>query len=309
MRGVHGMMQDRKRKKRIFPSLSALASVFVIAEMIMQSLGSSICFTEGCKLTAQYARYGELSILLIGLATFVSLTGLSLLSRVYLAMWPGRFINIILIVALACEGFFMGYLAFQVHTLCLFCVIIFGLIVSLAFVRLLEGETAVATGFVALAAVFSMQYLILPAGVSLPLPENERLVLFYSKDCKHCSEIMNELENSKLSVSHLEVNGYSKLLKSMGIEHVPTLYVNDAYQKMFLTGKDAIRRYVNACTQAEEPAIGGGGGKGKSGRTDNRPKTDKSTPVLDFFNQHAVIPPIGESGAGDGMCRETEVCK
>jgi hypothetical protein len=309
-KGISEMMRDRKQKSgAIFLALSVLASVFVVAEIIMQSLGTSICFTEGCKLTAQYARYGEISILLIGLVTFFSLAGLGLLDRVYQATWPGRFINIILVVALACEGFFMGYLAFRVHTLCLFCVIVFGLIVTLGCLRLLAGETEVAAGFVALAAVFSMLYLILPAGVSETLPENERIVLFYSKDCKHCSEIMSEIEASKLSVKHLEVNGYAGLLKSMGVEHVPTLYVNDKYQKIFLTGKDAIRRYLNACSQADDPATESIRGKAASGSTRNRPKAGEAGSSLDFFGQKSIIPPIGEQNTEEGMCKETEICK
>lgn len=303
-------MRDRDRKYgTIFLALSASASVFVLAELIMQSLGTSICFTEGCKLTAQYARFGEISILLIGLFTFSSLAGLSILDRFYHAVWPGRLINVVLIAALACEGFFMGYLAFRIHTVCVFCVIVFGLIVGLGCIRLLAGENEVAAGFVALAAVFSMLYLVLPAGVTVNLPENERLVLFYSKDCKHCSEIMTEIEASKLSVKHLEVNGYSGLLKSMGVEHVPTLYVNDQYQKLFLTGKDAIRRYLIACAQAETSATGTTDRNETSGRTSNRPKTGETGPPLDFFKQQGIIPPISGPDPGEGMCKETEICK
>lgn len=305
-----GALRERNQKiGKLFLSLSLLATIFVTVEIIMQSLGSSICFTEGCKLTAQYARYGERSILLIGLATFVSLAGLSFFDRVYQAAWPGRFINLILIVALACEGFFMGYLAFRVHTLCVFCVIVFGLIVTLGFLRLLAGGTEVAAGFAALAAVFGMLYLVLPAGVNADLPANERLVLFYSKDCKHCSEIMQEIAESKLSVSHREVNGYAGLLKSMGVEHVPTLLVNDPYQKVLLTGKDSIRRYLNACAQAEAVAAGPAQGKTPAGKLPARPKTTGSAPIIDFFNQQGIVPPINGPAPEEGMCKEAEICK
>lgn len=309
MRGMSGALRERNQKiGKLFLSLSLLATIFVTAEMIMRSMGSSICFTEGCKLTAQYARYGEISILLIGLVTFASLAGLALFDRVYQAAWPGRFINLILIVALACEGFFMGYLAFRVHTLCVFCVIIFGLIVTLGCLRLLAGGTEVAAGFAALAAVFSMLYLVLPAGVNADFPANERLVLFYSQDCKHCSEIMKEIEESKLTVAHREVNGYAGLLKSMGVEHVPTLLVNDPYQKVLLTGKDAIRRYLNACAQAESAAAEPVQGK-PTGKMSARPKASASVPVIDFFNQQGIVPPIGEPAPEEGMCKESEICK
>jgi hypothetical protein len=76
--------------------------------------------------------------------------------------------------------------------------------------------------------------------------------LFYSKDCKHCSEIMKDLEEKKVTVTHLTVAEYAGFLKNMGIEHVPTLMVNDPYQKIFLTGKDAIRQYLSACAESKK---------------------------------------------------------
>jgi hypothetical protein len=201
------------------------------------------------------------------------------------------------------EGFY-GYLAFRIHTLCVFCMIVFGFMVALGCLRLLEGENEVAAGFVSLAVVFSMLYLILPGGVSVVLPENERLVLFYSKDCKHCSEIMNEIEASKLSVKHLEVNGYSVFSKAWVLSMSPRS-MNEKCQKIFLTGKglsDAICRLHsggNACDRNDDP-------KAPSTTTKSRPKAEAAGQSLDFFNQQGIIPAI--KADSEGMA-ETEICK
>src|SRR5574341_1657186 len=100
-------MRDRKQTYgKIFLAVSSLSALFVLTEAVMQFFGKSICYTEGCKLTAQYARFGDISILLIGLFTFSSLAALSVLDRFSPALWAGRLINMVLVVALACEGFF-----------------------------------------------------------------------------------------------------------------------------------------------------------------------------------------------------------
>jgi hypothetical protein len=277
-----------------------------VTEIGMHFFGKSICPTEGCKVVAEHVRYGDLSILLIGLATF-SLLGL--LSGVGLyANRPGleRFINPVLIISLACEGFFTGYQAFSIHTPCLLCLIIFGIIVILGILRLAAGEKDMLTGFAAFAAVFSMLYLVLPAGGTVDLPKDARLVLFYSKDCKHCSEIMQDLEEKKIAATHLAVAEYAGFLKNMGIEHVPTLMVNDPYQKIFLTGKDAIRRYLTACA-APEKTQGKATPKPKAGKA-AAPAQDTGV-TIDIFSSPGLLSAPAQSAAGDGMCREEEICK
>lgn len=294
-------MQERKRiYGNIFFAVSLIGALFVLVETIMQSLGKSVCFTEGCKIVAQQARFGDLSILLIGLALFFSLALLSGLGRYRAIALVERPINILLIVSLAAEGYFTGYQVFAVNTACLFCLVVFGLIVILGLVRLLAGEKELIAGFAACAAVFSLFYLVLPAQGTVALPANERLVLFYSKDCRYCAEVKTELERNNITVKHVEVNEYSGLLKSIGIESVPTLVVNDNYQKVFLVGEESIKRYLNAC--AQEKAVAG------------KPLKKKNPPKEGEINQLTIITPqnlftgpaITQSG---GLCKEDQICK
>jgi len=284
------MPERKKICGKIFLWVSIASALLVLIEIIMQFFGKSICFSEGCRLTAQSARFGDFSILLSGFLLFSLLAILSFVSR-YDHSSVERLIRFILIVALAGEGFFMGYLAFRIHTVCIFCVIVFGLLMTLSILRLLAGEKEVIAGFAALLAVFSLQYLILPAGASVNLPVNNRLILFYSKDCKQCEMVIKELEEKKIAVTLLPANKVAGFLRNMGIEHVPTLLVNDPYHKVFLTGRDAIRRYLLARLKEENPPAGEGA----------------LTPDID--NQSGLLNPPNGLEPDEGMCKQGESCK
>lgn len=307
------MQASKQAYHKIFFAISSLATIFVLTEIIMQFFGTSICQTEGCKAVAQHVRYGDLSILFIGIVTFSLLALLSFLNRSVNKKGLDQFINLILIVSLACEGFFTGYQAFGIHTPCVICLIILAIMVVLGILRLLEGETALIAGFVSLAAVFSMFYLVLPATTTVALPGNDRLVLFYSKDCKHCVEIMKEFEANKMPVKHVEVNGYAAYLKGMGIEYVPTLFVNSQYQKIFITGTDAIRGYLFTCSAASKAAEKGNQ-KAKSGKTKSEKmkiprQTDDAGMAPDIFSPQGILTQPVATAPAEGMCKEDEVCK
>ena len=302
-------MQDRKQAyKKIFLAVSVLATIFVLTEIVLQSLGKSICQTEGCKVLAQHARFGDISILLIGFVTFSFLAVLSYLDLYLNNTSAGPFINLVLIVSLACEGFFTGYQAFSIHTPCLFCLIIFAFMVALGIIRLLAGEREIIAGLLSLAAVFSMLYLVLPAGVPVDLSANDRFILFFSKDCKHCAEVIQNLDEKKIMVKHLDVAGYSAFLKSMGIDTVPTIMVNALNQRLFLSGKDAILNYLCRCSPSGDACDD----IGKSTRSDGTAPTVVSSQgtgtAIDIFNQPSFLNgPV--SSDEDGMCKQDEVCK
>ncbi len=301
-------MQDRKQEyKKIFLAVSTLATIFVLTEIVMRLFGKSICQTEGCKVVAQHVRYGDISILLIGLVTFSLLAFLSFMDRSMKKAWIDPFINLILIVSLASEGFFTGYQTFSIHTPCVFCLIILALLAALGIIRLLAGEKEVVAGFVSLAAVFSMFFLVPPASVSVNLPVTDRFILFYSKDCKHCAEVIQNLDEKKILVKHLDVTEYSAFLKSMGIDTVPTLMVNVPSQKLFITGKDAILRYLLACTPSQETkANDGRKTKGVAWVAAPAPGMGAAS---DIFIQPALLTEPSMSAEEDGMCKQGEICK
>jgi uncharacterized membrane protein/glutaredoxin len=237
-------MNTLKLTDKLFSGVSGLGALFVLTEAVLQSMGKSICSTEGCHLVASYARYGDASILLFGILLFAVLFLLSInnLKRGNPAL--DNFINLALVVSLASEGFFTGYQAFRLHAACVFCLIVFGFIVVLGLLRLLSGHREMFAGFASLIAVFSLFYLVLPAQQTIALPSDKKMVLFYSEGCKYCAEVLKAIEENKLPVDHVIVKEYTGFLKSMGIESVPTLYVNNDNEKIFLTGKDSILTYL-----------------------------------------------------------------
>jgi hypothetical protein len=301
-------MQDREQTfKKIFLAMSSLATIFILTESIMQSFGRSICQTEGCKVVAQYVRFGDISILLIGLATFSVLAILSFLDLYRNKAGAGSFINLIMIVSLACEGFFTGFQAFAVHTPCILCLIVLGITVTLGVLRLLAGETELIAGFLSLAAVFCMLYLVPPVAPSVDLPAADHFILFFSKDCKYCAEVIQNLDEKKIVVKHLDVNGYSAFLKSMGIDTVPTLMVNAPSQKLFITGKDAILRYLLACKPPQE-APANDRRKTKKGPSSAVPAPGMGA-VNDIFMLPSLLTAPAVSPEESGMCKQDEVCK
>jgi uncharacterized membrane protein len=233
----------RKVLDKVFLVTAVIGAVFIITEMIFQSFGRSICPTEGCRIVSQHSRFGDISILLIGLVTFAGLSALSFLAQFRNRPQYNRYINLILVVSLATEGFFVGYQVFRIHTACVVCLITFSFFLLLGLLRLFSGEKEVIAGFLSFAGVLALFYLILPAGGSVRLPEDE-LILFYSKDCKYCAEVMDKIKAHNLQVAHLLAGEYSGFLKDMQIAHVPTLLVNRKNQKMFLVGRDAIDQYL-----------------------------------------------------------------
>ncbi len=322
------MQRNKKVIGNIFLVTVVLGVLFVATEMVFQFFGTTICPTEGCGLVSQNTRFGNISILLIGLVTFSALALLS-----YLALYKNktqfeRHINLILVISLAAEGFFIGYQTFHIRMTCIFCLIMFAFFVVLGILRLLYGEKEVIAGFLSFVAVFSLFYLILPAGGTVRLPEEE-LTLFYSKDCKYCSEVMKEIEASNIKVIHLPVGEYAGYLKNMGIEHVPTLFVNKKNRKFFLTGKEEISKYLfpgpkeekmeptqsrkrsghlegaAGASKPEKSAKAAAQTKKKTGaRIDKSPHESGLSPSLLFNSQNSpadllVLP------ADDGMCKET----
>lgn len=238
------MTSKQQLSARAFFFASVLGMLFVLTEMLLQSYGKSICGTAGCRLVAKQARFGDLSILLIGLGTFSLVSALSYMTTFRGRQQLGQYLDLVLIVSLACEGFFTGYQAFRLHTACVFCLIVFALLVVLGGLRLLAGRKEVLAGFAAMSGVFALFYLVLPVQSSVTLPADQKVVLFYSAECKHCKELLSEIDKNKLSVPHVLVGPYVEFLKSMGVEGVPTLFVNNGSEKIFLTGKQQILAYL-----------------------------------------------------------------
>jgi len=219
-----------------------------------------------------------------------------------------RIINVLLIAALAGEGFLAGYQLFLLHTVCVFCLSVLGIYVVLSLLRVLAGHREVLAGFGALLAVLVLFSLLLPAGGSA-LPLDQRYVLFYSPDCRHCSEIRSELEHQRIAALHVEVKEHAATLKNLGIEHVPTLMVNGPYEKVFLTGTEAIRRYLATCGSDRVPARKTAVRTRSVGPASGPTGTALPKGTLNFFPSPGTLGQIFSPPTDSGLCKEDAKCE
>ncbi len=249
-------MNERSLPQRLFLIASILGAIYLATEAVLQSFGKSICATASCRLVASYSRFDDILFVLAGLGVLSLLAVLSGQELRRPEEPSGRLISLLLIAALAAEGFLVGYQLFWIRTLCIFCISVLGIFLLLSLLRIASGDRAVLAGFAALAAVLALFFLLRsPAGA--PLPREAKHLLFSSDDCRHCAEIRTEIGRAGLEVQVVQAKEHAALLRGLGIEHVPVLLVRGTYERTFLTGAEAIRQYLAACCPqpgAQKPA-------------------------------------------------------
>jgi len=298
-------MKGKHFSTTTFFILSVLGALFLLVEAGLQLFGRSICVSGGCGLVAQLARFGDLSLILIG---FVVLAFLALLSGLNQKRRSGLLdsaINLALIAALAAEGFLVGYQVFWLTEVCLLCLSVFGILFSLGLLRLFAGWKEAAAGFATFAVVLSLVGFVLPPR-GTALPSDKKMVLFYSTDCPHCSEIKETIDKDQLDITPVLVKEYTATLKNLGVDSVPTLFVNGRYEKLILTGKEAIRRYLAACQSSgisTSSVSGAPVSKMKSSI-----KSEDSGSVLPFSPWGAPNPVFNPS-TDEGVCKEEQKCE
>jgi hypothetical protein len=297
-------MQERQRSMTAFFIVSVLGALFLLVEAGLQVFGRSICVSGGCGLVAQFARFGDLSILLIG---FMALAFLALWSGLNRRLRSGLLdsaINLALIAALAAEGFFVGFQVFWLTEVCLLCLGVFGIFFCLGLLRLFAGWKEAAAGFAAFAVVLCFVGFVLPPP-GKPLPSDPKMILFYSAECPHCREIKEEIDKGNRDITPVLVKEYASTLKSLGIDSVPTLFVNGRYEKLLLTGKESIRRYLAAC-QASGPPTSSVSNVPASTKEPN-PKSGDSGLLLPLPPPGAPNP-ILSPFSDEGVCKEEQKC-
>jgi len=294
----------KRVSETLFFIINLLGALYLLLEAGLQVFGRSTCVTEGCGLVAQLTRFGDLLIILIG---FFALAFLALLSGWNLRRQSGQLdlvINLVLIAALAAEGFFIGYQIFWLPEVCLLCLSVFGIFVFLGLLRFLAGWKEVAAGFAAFAVVLCFVGFVLPPR-GTALPSDKKMVLFYSEECRHCSEIMEEIAKNKLDIHPVLVREYTATLRNLGIDSVPTLLVNGRYEKLILTGKEAIRRYLAVCQSSEKsiPSVS----VSPASKKESSSKSGGSG-SLSPLSPLGAPNPIFNPSTDEGVCKENQKC-
>lgn len=297
-------MNGRHGHTKYFFIVSILGSLYLLVEVGLQVFGRSVCVSEGCGLVAQMARFGDLATVLIGFAALGLLALLSGLSLRRQSGWLDSAVNLALIAALATEGFFVGYQIFWLPEMCLFCLSVFILFLILGFLRWAAGWKETAAGFIAFALVFCFVGLVLPPP-GRALPSDKKMILFYSEECRHCSEIKEEINKNKLEITPILVKDYTPALKSLGVNTVPTLLVNGRYEKVILTGKEAIRRYLAVCQSEEKPIPSGPTSPVSKKRPPPKSEVSGSpSPLSPLGTPNSIFNPSTD----EGLCKENQKC-
>ncbi len=239
--------------KKLFnpPAIFYLSGFFVtFLETVYHLSGKSLCRTEGCKIVESFVKGGEIILLVSGIFLFGILFFLSL---GFEKLKKLKIEEIILSVALAVEGYLVGFQSFFINEFCLFCIIIFGTLFISAVTRLFQGKKELIVAFLACVCVFFATYLV---NSQIGHITSSKYVLVFSKDCPHCEEIIQFCKLHSISVKTVEAKKVSGTLKSLGIESVPVLFCNEGAEKKFIIGTDNIKGYLLAKNLSNQKSDG-----------------------------------------------------
>ncbi|HPQ43010.1 MAG TPA: hypothetical protein PKZ42_02190 [Syntrophales bacterium] len=243
-------MDSSKDRTRIaFFIVSILGTLYVLIELVLNLSNASLCASDGCRIVAQHARYGDITFLIPGLLVFLMLTLLSKPGSIRYGHGD-RLISTILCAAIASEGFLVGYQVFRVHTPCWFCLGILAFFVVLGIIWIIAGRWEIITGFAGFAVILALFHLTLPVsnatGDSLGDHIGQsRLTLFYSSSCESCAEIETLCRECNIVINKVDADEHFDLLEGMNIYEIPVLFVNDDEEKRVLIGKNKITAFLS----------------------------------------------------------------
>ncbi len=225
-------------KDRFVTLFGTLGVVLTLLELVLKLFNSRLCSTQGCILISQSVRYTDNIIVLGGLFVFTAILVLNL----------GKIRNSSLIldqllsVSLSAEGVFIGYQLFRMKHICLFCISIFSIFVLLALIRLSKKGFSVIWGFVSFGTILFLFYILKPVTSYIP-PLNKPLVLIYKQSCPHCEKVISQAKKQKINICTIKADSCESLLKSLNINEVPLLIINNKNEKKIIVGERNILQY------------------------------------------------------------------
>lgn len=237
------------------PAIFYLTGLTLTAiETAYHLLGKSLCQTEGCKIAQSFVKGGEIILLIGGILLFGILFSLTLFEfKIFERQKRMRIEEIILTIALATEGYLLGFQSFIINEFCLFCVVIFGILLISVATRLIQGRKELIVAVFICVSVFFTTYLVNSQTATIT---SSQYVLVYSKDCPRCEEVIQFCKLNSISVETVEAKKLSGTLKSLGIESVPVLFCNEGVEKKFIIGPDNIKDYFIAKTVSNQKIEG-----------------------------------------------------
>ncbi len=244
------MMGKVKEQLLFFIYISGL--MLVSAELLLNFLGSSFCFTEGCRVVESFVRGGDLTLLLIGMVVFGSLI------IVYKLGQKGRvyFVSdtLILFIALTVEGYLVGFQFFVLKQFCVFCLTVFALLATAMLLKAFSGSRLAIYAFANFFAVFIATYLV---GIQLETLPNSKYVLIYSKFCPHCKEVLQYCEQKDIEIDKVEISKAIPVMRALNIKQVPVLICqeNDSKNKEIVVGVNQIKDFFEKTVYGESISV------------------------------------------------------
>ena len=279
--------------------LIMLGGILTLVGLMMSMLHSSICDSAGCRIVESYLKFDERYMYALGFVFFCSLY---LTERIKSL---SRYSHLLVMSALAAEGYLVGFQFFVAHTFCQFCISFASIIAGISLIRLISGaKEPILFGICLFVLTFSLVGSINVA--STPIPTDSH-VLIYSKECPHCEEVIRFCKERAIPLKLVEAGEVKGALGWMGIDAVPILVCNDDNGKKIYSGAKTIEAVLTAKNEpiAKETAT-------KVGHAGTIPRqmkgniNQKSNEMNNSYkNSDSFIYPgsAGHSvGANDGVC-------
>ena len=228
----------RKVTDYIFIILCLVGIALCVSEPVFHH---TVCETEGCKLAAESLRF-KYSFNLIGAVVFGCLILLNLLKC-------RRMMHILIAASISGEGFLIAYQRLVLPETCHLCMAIAAIFFGIALLKLITADerTGLISGVAGLVSLVTLSFFMHPSGVCIP--SGERLILFYSNECPHCHELIDECKCCRIKVQTLPVKRYARILKALRIKDVPVLLINDRREKKIIVGKKKIEEYLKLASK------------------------------------------------------------
>ena len=273
---------------RIKQYIALAASAVTALQALLILMGrSTVCLSEGCHIVEKLTVVSPLYLNLAGLVYFQAVYWTLRASRRKPAMgfnWPA----LLLLAGMAADSVLLSYQVFVARTGCIYCLLIFFIVLTLNLLHgLRQTAGAVTVASAVVAAFFVLSFL--PSGIT---PKNfaidlgvyavrtcsqptKQVYLVFSNDCIHCQNVLKALENCSScdlflnpidridsppmegielrSAYRPEVNRI--LLAQFGIEQVPVLMAKSGDGYDFVRGEKQIVEYVQQACFTQNPLL------------------------------------------------------
>lgn len=233
-------MKKQKIFFALFLFLSLTGLILTSVEFFYSLQGKSLCPTDGCLIVGSFAKDDKV-LYLLGMIFFGSIIALFLFKKYF--SHANLLIDMLLILGMAVEGYLVGFQVFVVQNYCLFCLIVAGIIFSLALMRIvLKKNIVVPVGFAVFVLIFASVWFINPGLKSIP---DSQYVLIYSENCPHCHKVIDFCKEKNIPVELVKVNDMKGFCKTVNINTVPVLVCNCPDKKTILKGESNIINYFS----------------------------------------------------------------